>query len=557
MASGRSLLLLLLTVLLLLLVIDRGGPSHSASVSATTPGPFDLDEDKGLRAAVDAVGSELVLLTTNAGGVTSAVNMALQLRRVGLTAVLVLADRRSTCTSAHASWPWLRCGWSKGLGTFERYRDAPMVSREERLLWALWSAKWLTTARLVDMRVTVLALDSDAFILTNPFALLNAPPLSHYAMVVPAEGARVNIGFLYVRGASVSPGGGASSVLWDVVRRLRIFTGTLTTAAVPSAAVLSAAAHAMAAPTAAALAMAALTMAEEETLLDAAPGPNRGKPRLLGLWDQGVFTDALASAAQGEHIYPYTYSISPTNAIWSRLRWPAPASQLTAANASRMHGVRWRPRDGVDRLALPAWRRHAYRPRGMSAPPGNPQRRSWDGGEALHWQVYLPWLHYYGYTYYGEALHWQELHPRYLLWLCAYYGSTYYGYPQYGQELHPLPPLTGLTPNATRRARAPRWATDVRPLAPTAAGASPDLLLAATDWLYCSTGWWMIRAGWLALRPRYAVCSVLHLVELRSQFAHSAALDTLKRNRDYVLQAYLLLTTYYLLLTTYYLLLTT
>ena len=69
----------------------------------------------------------------------------------------------------------------------------------------------------------------------------------------------------------------------------------------------------------------------------------------------------------------------------------------------------------------------------------------------------------------------------------------------------------------------------------------------------------MIRAGWLALRPRYAyishispidlpisrlylrpryaVCSVLHLVELRSQFAHSAALDTLKRNRDYVMQA--------------------
>ena len=228
MASGRSLLLLILTVLLLLLVIDRGGPSHTSVSSATTPGPFDLDEEEGLRAAVDAVGSELVLLTTNAGGLTSAVNMALQL---GLTAVLVLADRRSTCTTAHASWPWLRCGWSMGLGTFERYRAAPMVSREERLLWALWSAKWLTCARLVDLRVTVLALDSDAFVLTNPFALLNAPPLSHYAMVVPAEGARVNIGFLYVRGASVSPGGGASSVLWDVVRRLRIFTGApLTTA---------------------------------------------------------------------------------------------------------------------------------------------------------------------------------------------------------------------------------------------------------------------------------------------------------------------------------------
>ena len=249
MASGRSLLLLILTILLLLLVIDRGSsPSHTL-VAATTPGPFDLEDEEGLRAAVAAVGSELVLLTTNAGGLTSAVNMALQLRRVGLTAVLVLADRRSTCATAHASWPWLRCGWSKGLGTFERYRTAPMVSREERLLWALWSAKWLTTARLVDLRVNVLALDSDAIILTNPFALLNAPPLSHYAMVVPAEGARVNIGFLYVRGAAVSPGGGASSVLWDVVRRLRIFT-------------------------------------EEETLLEAGDGPNSGKPRLLGLWDQ-------------------------------------------------------------------------------------------------------------------------------------------------------------------------------------------------------------------------------------------------------------------------------
>ena len=119
--------------LLLLLVIDRGGPSHSASVSATTPGPFDLDEDKGLRAAVDAVGSELVLLTTNAGGVTSAVNMALQLRRVGLTAVLVLhpsaavgvvpdgggaafkglslgSDAPQDCERHRPGELWLRCG---------------------------------------------------------------------------------------------------------------------------------------------------------------------------------------------------------------------------------------------------------------------------------------------------------------------------------------------------------------------------------------------------------------------------------------------------------------
>ena len=38
--------------------------------------------------------------------------------------------------------------------------------------------------RLVDLRVSLLALDSDAILLSNPFELLNAPPLSRYAMVV-------------------------------------------------------------------------------------------------------------------------------------------------------------------------------------------------------------------------------------------------------------------------------------------------------------------------------------------------------------------------------------
>ena len=147
MVSGRSQLLLLVAVLLLLLAVDRSGRAVRVTSPTSTASPFNLDEDHGLRAAVAAVGSELVLLTTNAGGLTSAANMALQLRRVGLTAVLVLADRRRTCATAHATWPWLCCGWSRGLGTFERYRDAPSVSREERLLWALWSAKWLTVAR--------------------------------------------------------------------------------------------------------------------------------------------------------------------------------------------------------------------------------------------------------------------------------------------------------------------------------------------------------------------------------------------------------------------------
>ena len=103
---------------------------------------------------------------------------------------------------------------------------------------------------------------ADVLLLADPFDLLDAEPISRFGMVLPIEGVRVNLGFVYVRGSAVRPGGGVSSVLWDVVRRLRLFT-------------------------------------EEETLVDA-----RGTPQLQGLWDQGLFTDALSSAAQESTCLP-------------------------------------------------------------------------------------------------------------------------------------------------------------------------------------------------------------------------------------------------------------
>ena len=67
-------------------------------------------------------------------------------------------------------------------------------------LWGLWSAKWLTVARFAELRVNILALDTDMMVLTDPYPLLHSPPLSHFSMVLAPEGARVNLGFLYVRG---------------------------------------------------------------------------------------------------------------------------------------------------------------------------------------------------------------------------------------------------------------------------------------------------------------------------------------------------------------------
>ena len=133
---------------------------------AGTAGPFDLDRRRGLRAAVAARahGDELVLFTSNAFGIPSAVNMALQLRRLSIEHHLVLADTRETCSTAQRTWPWLGCGWSHGMGGFtKRYGDSKQV-----VLWELWSAKWLTVARLAELRVNVLALDTDMMLLDDP-----------------------------------------------------------------------------------------------------------------------------------------------------------------------------------------------------------------------------------------------------------------------------------------------------------------------------------------------------------------------------------------------------
>ena len=89
-------------------------------------------------------------------------------------------------------------------------------------------------------------------------------------------------------------------MLWDVVRRLRLF------------------------------------LHDEFTLRG-----RGGRPQLQGLWDQGVFTDALRSAALGSAVYPYSYmqdAASPRSAVWRHLRWPtADGATVSDANVSRQH----------------------------------------------------------------------------------------------------------------------------------------------------------------------------------------------------------------------------
>ena len=215
-----------------------GAPSLAATGMPPSPAPrasllqpasriFDLDSLVGIADALAAVaeGDELILYTSDWNGIGWAVNLVQQLAALSLERrALLLADKQRTCVRALATWPWLWCGWSRGIPGFERYASAGTAVTE---LWTLWSAKWLVLARLVEQRVNVLMTDADMLVLASPYALLRSAPLDRFALVVPPEGARVNVGWLYARGANAS-GGGLVSLLWDVVRRLRIFLQQVT-----------------------------------------------------------------------------------------------------------------------------------------------------------------------------------------------------------------------------------------------------------------------------------------------------------------------------------------
>ena len=457
-------------------------------------GPLNLDSLLDLRAAVKlAEGRELILTTSDWHGIGSAVNLARQLGRFSLERrLLLLADVQSTCVRGRASWPWLACGFSRGIPGFEaRYRSLGMPLVE---MWNLWSAKWLVLARLVELGVNVMMMDSDILVLADPYTQLLSAPLSHFALVLPPEGARVNVGYVYARGATAT--GGLHSLLWDVVRRLRLFI-------------------------------------EQTTLRD-----RLGQPSVSGLWDQGLFSDALLSAAIGASVYPFTWLHSPDAFAHGRrdgtvnsdggagegtagaIAWPPPG--FTEANASRIWRQLWHT--GSRGEAPPGMETRARRPPSLfpSLPPHHPQVPNWQSWQPLLWNE----LRLIEPT--------SELDPKRVVQRPDLRPGWTGGSPRWLDEVKRRS-HGGETSHSGSAAAAAAAAARLGAHENALYGMS-DYVVAAPDWLHCTTGHWMMTAGWLSAdRP---VCAVLHLVESRAQFAHFASLDTLKANRPYLMKAY-------------------
>ena len=490
----------------------------SAAPPPSTPNetePYALDTIPGLRRAATLAGTrrELILTTSDWNGVGSAVNLGRQLARFGLDRQLLLqADTESTCKRVAAVWPWLACGYSHGIPGFSaRYASLgmPLVN-----MWNLWSAKWLTLARLCELGLNVMMMDSDILVLADPYRLLHHPPLDKYALILPPEGERVNVGYIYARGSDgghVGSGrasrGGLHSLLWDVVRRLRLFI-------------------------------------ELQTLTD-----RNGHPSVSGLWDQGLFSDALLSSVLGKHTYPFTWLHSPSAFAGDRISedgrsglgrvsavdgWP-PAG-FTVANASSLWRSLWR-RGSNARGGRASGGAAGGSTQLLAERPVEGQTRT--RGRRPPWPFpSLPATH-------PQIKDWASEHP--MLWNEMRLNNPWTGIPRTARDARPdlLPGWAtrqGWIARATVGAEATGTGTGTGTgagtggSAPTAMDRSSDLVVAAPDWLHCTTGHWMVTAGWLSAdRP---VCAVLHLVESRSQFVHFGSLDTLKANRPYVMRAH-------------------
>jgi hypothetical protein len=169
--------------------------------------------------AMRSYNGELVLTYANEAGTAWAANLIFSLRHIGIDHSMVIVMSKPHCDALATSSNEISCGWSSWDMEGCKADDGPVPQ------WAfierLWFIRHHYLARLIRLRVNVMALDGDMIMHGDPYAFLHAPPLGTHQMVITSDGAfaatEVNNGFLYLRGCA--PGGQVERVLREVVLR--------------------------------------------------------------------------------------------------------------------------------------------------------------------------------------------------------------------------------------------------------------------------------------------------------------------------------------------------
>ena len=144
-----------------------------------------------------------------------------QMRRWGYEHWMILGDQESTCETLSNGWrPMvdryseepLSCVWSSypkshpGWNQWKPRHGADSLHN----VYMLWASRWWVSWKLLEQGVSVLSLDVDAVLLSDIYALLHSPPLSHQDVLISRnsdESQSLNCGFVYfnARAAKSSP----------------------------------------------------------------------------------------------------------------------------------------------------------------------------------------------------------------------------------------------------------------------------------------------------------------------------------------------------------------
>ena len=208
------------------------GARYNLSTDLSRPGAFaEVVRSRSFR-------KELVLFSFDFCGVSEALSIILILRAASFEHFAPLTDGHETCEVLHtaavargiaANWPCYYSTWPNsdpGWQTWGTAAGCVSAARASHycVIEQLWATRYHVAARLLAAGVNLLHIDTDAAILSDPYALLKVPPMASQSLIILPE-TPANGGMWYAQ--NTTDGAGAQWVIAEVARR------TLATIALP------------------------------------------------------------------------------------------------------------------------------------------------------------------------------------------------------------------------------------------------------------------------------------------------------------------------------------
>ena len=210
--------------------------SASALLPASAAAPPYVDLSHLAPSALDATvrarafRGELILFSFDFCGISEALALVLELRRVGFEHFAPMSDGPETCEALRGAasargisplWPCWYSSWPRDHPGWQQWGTAPGCVSAARnshtcVLEQLWASRYHVAAQILATGVNLLHVDTDSTFLSDPYPLLKRPPIAQVSLLILPE-TPANGGMWYAQ--NTTRGTGAGWVIAEVARR--------------------------------------------------------------------------------------------------------------------------------------------------------------------------------------------------------------------------------------------------------------------------------------------------------------------------------------------------